>query len=169
MNKPANKNKKPSDDAVVKRKSRRSLKEEYGPRLAFNMHEDDKDKLLEIAQWLDGNDYSDLERGKGKIYREAVSHLINIFYIDTICSPRTKAAKKLAELYREHYKLHGRDNMTRMERKAQLSKSFPTPDALAKGELTVNTAQWKIRHLDQLSNYRWVANTLTQLDKAKKK
>lgn len=168
MNKPDDKEKKRPDGALVKRKSRSSIEEEFGPRLAFNMHADDQNRLLEIAQWLDESDYGDIERGKGKIYREAVSHLINIFYIDTICSPKTKAARKLAELYREHYKLHRRDNMTRMKRKSQLSKLFPTPDAIAKGELTVNTAQWSTEHLDQLSDYRWVANTLVQLDKPKK-
>lgn len=168
MNKSDDKKKKRPDNAMVKHKSRSSLAEEFGPRLAFNMHEDDQGRLLEIAQWLDESDYRTIKRGKGKIYREAVSHLINIFYIDTICSPRTKAAKKLAELYREHYKLHRLDNMTRMKRKAQLSELFPTPDAIAKGELTVNTAQWRTEHLDQLSDYRWVANTLVQLDKPKK-
>ncbi|MGP0767360.1 hypothetical protein, partial [Escherichia coli] len=69
------------------------------------LHEDSQERLLEIANWLDDDDYSMLKKGRGKVYRQALDNMINMVYIDYLYEPVSKEAKLLKELYLKFHEL----------------------------------------------------------------
>ncbi|QTO52781.1 hypothetical protein J8I88_09300 [Duffyella gerundensis] len=152
------------DQSSPKQDSRTKFYKTFGPTIEMNVHEDTRERLREIAEFLEGEDYAEKTRGLGSVYRKTVNDLINIFYIDCIFEARTKPAKALWNLYQENYELRVVDNLEKKERIKSLSLEFPSPTQLEKGLLTPSESKWKLSEIDKLDDHRWVINTLESLN-----
>lgn len=153
-----------SDPSSPKQDSRTKISEVFGPVMEMNVHEDTRERLRGIAEFLEGEDYAKKSRGLGSVYRKAVNDLINIFYIDCIFEAKTKPAKALWNLYQENYELRVVGNLEKKERIKSLSLEFPSPTQLEKGLITPSESKWKSSEIDKLDDYRWVINTLESLN-----
>lgn len=148
--------------AEAKKRGRTEHEKEYGPRLDTNMHADTQERLVEIAGWLDGEDYTHLTKGRGNVFRKSIGDLVNFFYIDYIYEPTSKEAKLLIELYMEFYKLkeeHSEDEILTI-----LSQKYPTPLAIGQRKTEISEKKWNHKHIERLSNFRWIIQTLEELD-----
>lgn len=153
-----------SDQNSIKKDSRANFFKTFGPTMEMNVHEDTRERLRGIAEFLEGEDYAEKTRGLGSVYRKAVNDLINIFYIDCIFEARTKPAKVLWDLYQKNYELRVIDSLEKKERIKVLSLKFPNPVLLEKGLLTPSESKWKSSEIDKLDDHRWVIHTLESLN-----
>ncbi|KTS18547.1 hypothetical protein RSA31_17535 [Pantoea dispersa] len=153
-----------SDQNSIKKDSRTKISEVFGPVMEMNVHEDTRERLRAIAEYLEGDDYYDKKRGLGPVYRKAVNDLINIFYIDNLFEAKTKSAKVLWKLYQDNYELRVIDKIEKKERIKLLSLKFPNTVLLDKGVLTPSESKWKSFEIDKLDDHRWVINTLESLN-----
>lgn len=152
------------DQSSPKQDSRTKFYKTFGPTIEMNVHEDTRERLREIAEYFEGDDYSDKKRGLGPVYRKAVNDLINIFYIDNLFEAKTKSAKVLWKLYQDNYRLRVIDEIEKKERIKVLSLKFPNPVLIDKGILTPSESKWKLSEINKLDDHRWVINTLESLN-----
>lgn len=148
--------------AATKQLNRAEHEKEYGPRLETNLHADSQERLIEIAGWLDGKDYTHLTRGRGNVFRKAIGDLVNIFYIDNIYEPISKEAKLLMKLYQEFYEL--KETHSDDETLTLLSQKYPTPLSIRDKKIEISVKKWNRTHIKRLSNFRWIIQTLEELD-----
>ncbi|EDQ6205882.1 hypothetical protein HX70_001252 [Salmonella enterica subsp. enterica] len=158
------KDKNDSEKLIVKKNSRDSLVEEFGPVANLNLHHDSRQRLVEIAQWLDSLHYEELKQTKGHVFHKTISNLINMVYIDNIYEPKTKAAKTLKKLYERYFELNRDPNLTPMKLRKILSEEYAKPENIRKGKTTVNGKGWSHDDLKPLQDYRWVIQTMEKLD-----
>ncbi|MET6594972.1 hypothetical protein WHZ76_05075 [Citrobacter portucalensis] len=151
-----------------KKKSRKGLEEKYGKRFEINLHEDSQGRLLKIANWLDGDDYSTLKKGRGNVYRQALDDVINMVYIDYLYEPVSKEAKLLKELYLEFHELkekqESKENRKLKGIMLKLCKKYPSPVDIAKKRTAVTGKDWSEKETEKLKDFRWVIQTMEKLD-----
>ncbi|MGW02405.1 hypothetical protein EEP06_03510 [Salmonella enterica] len=153
-----------SEQHTVKKNSRDSLVEKFGPVANLNLHLDSRERLVEIAQWLDRFHYEELKQTKGHVFHKTISNLINMVYIDNIYEPKTKAAKTLKKLYERYFELNKDPSITLIKLKNTLSKEYAKPKDIRKGKTAVNGKGWSNDDLEQLQDYRWIIQTMENLD-----
>jgi hypothetical protein len=153
-----------SKQHTVKKNSRDFLVEEFGPVANLNLHHDSRQRLVEIAQWLDNRHYEELKQTKGHVFHKTISNLINMVYIDNIYEPKTKAAKTLKKLYERYFELNRDPSITLIKLKKTLSEEYAKPEDIRKGKTTVNGKDWSNDDLKPLQDYRWVIETMEKLD-----
>ncbi|ENI4724679.1 hypothetical protein ABX070_000821 [Salmonella enterica] len=158
------KDKNDSEKLIVKKNSRDSLVEEFGPVANLNLHHDSRQRLVEIAQWLDNLHYEELKQTKGHVFHKTISNLINMVYIYNIYEPKTKAAKTLKKLYERYFELNRDPSLTPMKLRKILSEEYAKPENIRKGKTTVNGKGWSYDDLKPLQDYRWVIQTMEKLD-----
>lgn len=150
-----------AEPRTPKQKSRKGLEEKYGKRFETNLHEDSLARLLEITNWLDGEDYSTLKKGMGNVYRKALSDVINMVYIDYVYEPVSKEAKLLKKLYLEFHQLRGTHSVD--ETIEMLRKKYPSPQSISRGQPKKNV-KWSSTSLALLTNYRSLIRIMEKLD-----
>lgn len=144
-----------------KEKSREGLEEKYGKRFETNLHEDSLARLLEIASWLDGEDYSTLKKGRGNVYRKTLNDVINMVCIDYLYEPVSKEAKQLKKLYLEFHQLretHSADDTIEM-----LRRKYPSPLSISRRHPR-KTVRWSGASLALLTDYRSLILVMETLD-----
>lgn len=159
--------KKDSDDSeqlVAKRNSRESLAEKFGPSINLNLHDDSRERLVEIAQWINPSYYNELKKTKGLVLRQTISNLINMVYIDSIYEPKTKAAKTLKKLYERHFELSSNPEIDLTTLKSTLTKEYAKPMDIKKGKLVITEKGWTYKDLKLIQDYHWVIQTMEELD-----
>lgn len=153
-----------SEQRTVKKNSRDSLVDAFGPVANLNLHHDSRQRLVEIAQWLDNRHYEELKQTKGHVFHKTISNLINMVYIDNIYEPKTKAAKILKKLYERYFELNKDPSLTPMKLRKILSEEYAKPEDIGKGKTTVNRKSWSHDDLNPLKDYHWVIQTMEKLD-----
>lgn len=159
-----NKHEQPSKLARIKEKSRDKLVNKFGPRMEINLHCDSRERLLEIASWINQDNYYHLTRGQTNIFRKTINDLINMFYIDNFYIPKSKESKVLKKIYEKYHDLKFNSKLSIMKIKKSLSAEFPTPQDIEKKDLTLKDIAWKNKHIECLQDYRWVIQTMEKLD-----
>lgn len=158
-----------AEQLAVKRSSRESLAEKFGPSANLNLHGDSRERLVEIAQWLNPLHYKELRRAKGHVFHQTISNLINMVYIDNIYQPKSKAAKVLKKLYDRHFELSSDPEISRSELKSILAKEYAKPLDIKKGRLVITAKNWNDEDLKLIQDYHWVIQTMEKLDDISRK
>ena len=151
-----------AEPRTPKQKSRKGLEEKYGKRFEINLHEDSQERLLEIANWLDDDDYSMLKKGRGKVYRQALDNMINMVYIDYLYEPVSKEAKLLKELYLKFHELKEKCELKDIMLK--FCKKYPSPVDIEKKKTAVTGKIWSKETTEKINDFRWVIQTMEKLD-----
>ncbi|EEC0297105.1 hypothetical protein YV76_004614 [Salmonella enterica subsp. enterica] len=153
-----------ADYADIKARSRDRLVKEFGPRMEINLHKDSQERLLEIANWLNQDDYSELDRGKTNIFRKTIGDIINMTYLDYLYTPKSIESKMLYKLYERYDKLKYHLNLPQEKIKKILSEEFPVPRDIENGCLELKKTKWTNKQIRFLHDYRWIIQTMEKLD-----
>ncbi|SKC12285.1 hypothetical protein SAMN05216168_1465 [Kosakonia radicincitans] len=150
------------DNANTKKDNRAEQAKKYGPRLDTNLHADSQERLIEIAGWLNGKDYTHLTRGRGNVFRKVLGDVVNIFYIDYVYEPSSKESRLLKKMYLEFHKL--KESLSEEEIITYLSERYPTPLAIGNHKKEISGKKWGHKQVDRLSDFRWLIQTMEKLD-----
>lgn len=159
----------PTDYADIKERSRDKLVKEFGPRMEINLHSDSQERLLKIAEWLYNEDFSNLDRGKTNIFRKTIGDIINMIYLDCLYTPTSEDSKKLYEIYETYDDLKFNSKLSQKEIKKRLSEESPIPQSIKNEVPGLKETSWKIKQIEFFQNYRWLVQTMEELDDKNRK